>query len=310
MTSKKIQTRKHSKAGINRRSPFWFPAPQYYLISAGVVLLSFFFLSWVFMEPGNEIPWGSAGFVALLLLAATVFLREVILKNEHHKYLAVTRRLDRNVRTATSAGAASKKKFSLGVNADVLEKIEIKSKAAQTLSNLPDAHLEVFEMCESYLNFTESELKRIDINSPRFGAVRRGRRRVRELHRYHVLTWASVESDIYTQAAKDCDTITGKVENAKKALNVLNTALEFYPREPELLESADLVKVTIASTEISFRIAEAEKAAENGEHGVAIGKYKDALFYLARENMENRDVAELAENIKIEIDRLRKIAED
>lgn len=312
--SAKIKAKKRSSESASmhnsaRLTPFWFPALQYYSISTTFVLISFLFLCWVFIEPYEDIPWRSAGIFSFILLISLIILREVVLRNERNKYLSATRRLDRNLRNVIKTGSSTKTKFSLGNNVEILKQIEEKSKAARTLSKLPDGHLEVFEMCESYLSFTENVLKQIDIKSPRFGAVRRGRKRVRELHRYHVLCWASVESDIYTQAARDCDTITEKIENAKMALNVLNTALEFYPREPKLLESADIVKVTVASTEIFYRIAEAENAAENGENIVAIGKYKDALFYLARETMETRDAEKIAERIKIEIGRLRKIAE-
>ncbi|MCB1024348.1 MAG: hypothetical protein KDB79_08160, partial [Acidobacteria bacterium] len=137
------------------RSPFLLPAAQYYIISAGLVLVSFIFLSWVFMEPKGGIPWVSAGLLACLLFVAAVILREVVLKNERNKYVAATRRLDRNIRSVKPAAKISPKKFSFDDNVKILKDIEEKSKAAQTLSKLPDAHLEVFELCENYLNFAQ-----------------------------------------------------------------------------------------------------------------------------------------------------------
>jgi len=174
------------------------------------------------------------------------------------------------------------------------------------LKKLPDVHLEVFELCEEYLALTKRELDMIGIGSSRFGSIRRGRRRVKELHRYHLLTWAAIESQIYTKAASDCDIVAEKIDTANRALEVLGTALEFYPQEAKLLESAEVVREFVGSARISRAVEKAEKAVFEGEFTQAIGSYRDALFYLAREDVKSEEKEVIAEKINSEINKLRE----
>ncbi len=291
------------------KRPFWLPAISYYFLTVAIVLAVFFIVWWFLKEPIGGTPWIPAGIISSLLLIGAVLLREIYLRNAMSRYIAIKRRLDENLNRAAASVPSIKTKFTLRQNAAFLSEIARKSDAARTLDELPDAHLEVFEMCEEYLRFTEKELESVGVGSPRFGAIRKGRRKARKFHRYHLLGWASIESRLYTQEAQTCGTILEKIENAEKALNVLNTALDFYPREVRLLESVDVVKELIASAEISHRISAAERFAERGDHGAAIGNYKDALYYLARDEIEGKETKQLARKITKEVDRLREIAE-
>ena len=291
------------------KRPFWLPAISYYFLTVATVLVIFFIVWWFLKEPQGGTPWIPAGIISSLLLIGAVLLREIYLRNAMIRYIAVKRRLDDNLTRAAASVPSIKAKFTLRQNEAFLSEIRRKSNAARTLEGLPDAHLEVFEMCEEYLGLTEKELKSVGVGSPRFGAIRNGRRKAREYHRYHLLGWASIESRLYTQEAQNCGTILAKIENAEKALNVLNTALHFYPRDVRLLESVDVVKELIASAEISHRISAAERLAERGDHGAAIGNYKDALYYLAREEIEGKETKKLARKISKEVDRLRELAD-
>ena len=299
-------------AQINRnfRKPFWLPAVSYYFLTVAIVLAVFFILWWFLQEPDGGTPWIPAGIASSLLLIAAVLLREIILRNSMNRYVAAKRRLDENLSRAARAASPGITKFTLEQNSAVLSQIERKSNAVRTLGQLPDAHFEVFELCEEYLKFTSEELNSVSAGSPRFGAIRRGRRRAKGFHKYHLLGWAAIESSIYTQEAQICDTINAKIENSEKALTVLNTALRFYPNDSRLLESVDVVKELITSAEISHRIEKAEGAVKENDYKAAIGNYKDALFYLARDEMKSRETETLAKKITSKVNRLRAKAEE
>ncbi len=299
-------------AGVRpQRRPFWLPAGSYYLLAVAITIAAFFLVWWVLSDANGGTPWIPAGIISSVLLIISVWLREVVLKKARMRYLAASRRLDSNLSSVGQGTKRSQKgKLTREQNAIILDEIERKSKAARTLREVPDVHLEVFEVCEEYLKLTASELTNIAISSPRLGSLRRGRRRVKELHRYHLLTWAAVESGVYTREAQICDTIDAKIENAEKALDVLNSAIHFYPNEKKLTESAEVVKEIIASSQISDKIAKAEKATKTKDYGFAINSYKDALYFLARREERSAEMDKIAEDINSRIEGLRRQAED
>jgi tetratricopeptide (TPR) repeat protein len=201
-------------------------------------------------------------------------------------------------------------KLTLEKNAAILRNIERKSEAARVLGKLPDAHWEVFEICNEYLQITERELHTVGVGSPRLPALRLGREKIQELHKFHLLTWASVETKTLTQEARIRATIAEKLETAQKALAVLDSALRFYPNETELTESATAVEEFIASIKISHWIEQAERSAFKGNYKRAVSHYRDALFYLARENVRSEEREMIAEKINAEIEKLREISSE
>ncbi len=298
-----------TKANWNYKRPFWLPAVSYYFLTVAIVILVFFVVWWLLQEPHGGTPWIPSGIISGLLLMGSGLLREIYLRNAMRRYIAVKRRLDSNLNRAAQSVRFGATKFTLEQNATVLSEIERISNAARTLGQLPDAHLEVFEMCEEYLRFTQNELNSIPVGSPRFGAIRRGRRRTKEFHKYHLIGWAAIESRGFTQEAQGCDIFEERIENAKKALDVLNTALHFYPDDARLLESADVVNELIASSKIADRIEKAEDAVANGNYKAAIASYKDALFYLARDEIKNKESDILANKIASELNRLQEMVD-
>ena len=175
------------------------------------------------------------------------------------------------------------------------------------MGQLPDVHLEIFEMCDQYLKLVDREMDNLSIDSPRFGAIRTGRRRVKKLHRYHLLSWAEIESRGYTVEASKYDMVEDKIATAQTAQVILETALQFYPREPQLVESAELIDEFIASAEISKNIQDAEEASDLKDYSLAVSCYKEALFNLARQDDNYKDSKVVAEKINKEILRLRKL---
>jgi len=289
------------------RRPFWLPAPAYYVLALAVSA-AIFFLVWGILHEGEEMPWIPAGIVASLAIASAVVLREFFLRRAQNQFLRAQNRLDYNLSNVAHQKDKDSKKLTLEKHAAILKHIERKSDAAKVLGKLPDAHWEVFEVCNEYLQVTERELQTVGVGSPRLAALRLGREKVQEFHRFHLLQWAASETKALTQEAKIRATIAEKLETAQKALAVLDSALKFYPNEAELTESATAVEEFIASIKISHWIEQAERSAFKGSYKRAISHYRDALFYLARENVRSEERELIAEKINAEIEKLREIS--
>lgn len=286
------------------RRPFWLPAPAYYFLTFGIAL-AVFFLVWGIIHEGEDMPWVLAGLSAGVTIVAAVILREVFLRQSRERFLLAQRRLDFNLRGAASPNS---NKLTLEKNASLIKDIERKSEAAKVLGKLSEAHFDVFEVCNEYLQRTERELETIAVGSPRLAAIRRGREKVSDLHRHHLLNWAAIESKTLTQEARVRATIGEKVEAAQRALAVLDSALEYYPEDAQLRESAEAVHDFIASIKISHWIELAERAAFKGDYKRAVRNYRDALFYLGRENVRSEERDLIAERINLEIEKLREVS--
>jgi hypothetical protein len=256
-------------------------------------------------------PWIPAGISASIVLIGAVVLREVILRKARNRFLAAQKQLDHNLNNIALHSRANQNanKLSLEKNAAIIKEIEKKSEAARILGKLPEGHLEVFEMCDEYLRINKQELETVGIGSPRLAALRRGKDKVQNLHRFHLLAWAEIESRGLTLEAKNRVTISEKLEAAQRALTVLDSALHFYPGETQLIESADALREFVASIKISHWIEQAERSAFKGNYKRAISHYRDALFFLARENIQKEEKEIVAEKINSEILKLREITE-
>ena len=300
-----VESRGRNKFGQPR--PFWLPASNYYILAAAVII-AFFFLIWGILHEGSEdAPWIPAGIGAGIVLTGAVFLREIVLRNARRRFLLAQKRLDYNLQNISAKPAQNSNKLTLEQNAVIIEEINRKSEAAKILGKLPDGHLEVFEICNEYLLRNERELQTAGVGSPRIAALRRSREKIKGLHKFHLLTWAEIESRSLTQEAKNRVTISEKVETAQKALSILESALHFYPKESRLFESADLIREYIVSIKISHLFEAAEKAAFKGNNKRAISIYRDALFLLARDNAQTEKTQLIAEKINGAINKLREV---
>lgn len=274
------------------------------------VVIAFFFLAWGILHDGmGEPPWIPAGLGSSLLLFFAVFLREVVLRRARRRYIIAQRQLDEslNWRALASERANHPNKLTLERNTAILGEIRKKSEAARVLGKLSDGHLEVFEMCSEYLLLSTNELKTVAVGSPRLPAIQKGRESVRELHRYHLLRWAEIESRALTQEARNRVKITERLETAQRARDVIGSALEYYPEEVSLLESNTALDEYIASIRITHWIEKAERAAFKNNYKQALSLYRDALFYLGRENVKSEEKSLIAERINNEIEKIRRL---
>jgi hypothetical protein len=290
----------------NFRRPFWLPSISYYFLSFSIAVTLFFLIWGILYEGGEQTPWITAGVFASLILISAVITREVFLRNARNRYLIASRQLDYNLSKIPQISRVrnERPKFTLQQNSVLLNRIEEKSAAARVLKRLPEGHLEVLEICNEYLHFTKNELRRIDLNSPRFPAVKRSRRKVKKIHRYHLLAWAEIETKRITRLAKNRASVEGKIETARKALNILDSAISFYPNDKDLIASHDAVNEFISRTKISGLIEEAEKFVFVSDYKSAIGKYRDLLFLLNQENFGRLEKKEFVGKIEREIQRL------
>ena len=135
-----------------------------------------------------------------------------------------------------------------------------------------------------------------------------GRQKVEKIHKFHLLNWASIESQNRIKEAKINVTVNEKLENAQRALNVLYSALEFYAEDEQLIESAEAIKDFIVNVRVSHWIEQAERATFKENYKRAINHYRDALFFLARENERTSEHEKIAEQINAEIEKLREFS--
>lgn len=304
----KLQNKKAFRKGNYQPRPFWLPASNFYILAAAAAIAFFFFVWWILHEGGEEIPYIPAGIGASILLGSAVFLREVVLRRARQKYLAAQKMLDYNIKKVgnSSPRQNSRSKLTIEQNAAIVREIKRKSEAALILDKVSVGHWEVFELCNEYLYKNKKELETVGVGSPRIAALRRSREIVRGIHKQHLLSWAEIESRSFLRSAKNQMALTEKLEFTQKAMSVLDTALEFYPREKQIQDSIEAVKEFNSSIKVSHLIESAEKAAFRGNDSEAVNLYRDALFFLQKENFQTSEFRLIEENIVAKIEKIEQ----
>jgi tetratricopeptide (TPR) repeat protein len=161
-------------------------------------------------------------------------------------------------------------------------------------------------LCNKYLHQNKRELETVGVGSPRLAALRKGREIVREIHKLHLLNWAEIESRSNLSTAQNQLAISEKLEFTQQAIRILDKALESYPQERRLQESVEAVKEFKSSIKVSHLIESAEKAAFKGEKTEAVNLYRDALYFLQKENFQNAERRLIEQNIIAEIEKIKQ----
>jgi tetratricopeptide (TPR) repeat protein len=125
------------------------------------------------------------------------------------------------------------------------------------------------------------------------------------LQKHHLLTWARDSSRALTFEAQQRARVSERIEAANRALHCLESAIEYYPNEPELRESSVAIREFIDSIKVAHWVELAERSAFKGHYRRAIDRYKDALFYLSRAALKEEARAAGTERIQREIDLLQ-----
>jgi hypothetical protein len=304
-----LNTNKLSRNQPKYYRPFWLPASNYYVLTVAASI-AFFFIVWgIFHEENAETPLVLAGIGASIILGGAVFLREVVLRNARRNFLLAQKKLDQNINHVSLKNNLNSNvnKITLERNAAILKEIYRKSEAAKVLGKLSDGHLEVFELCNEYLKLSANELKTVGVGSPRLAALRLGRDKISELHHFHLLQWAEIETRAHTNEAQKSLTIADKLSATQKVVSVIESALQYYPNELHLNESKAAIDEFIASVKVSHWMEQAERSAFKGNYKRAISHYRDALFYLGRENVQNEQRQIVADQINKEIEKVRTL---
>lgn len=302
-----------SPAGTPRRAARPRISSTYgYMATAGATAAALFFaLWWVLHTSGDEAPWVPAGLAASVVMLVALAAREVVMRRAWTRYILeqdrrATHTSDaRGQRRSQSSSSNSGSSRSLNAHVAALRELQKQSVEADAAGALPNLHLEAYHSCKDYLASTEDALRKGGINSQSLAALRAGQERVRSLQKHHLLSWASGSSRALTSEAQRRVTVADKIEMAQHARDVIASALKVYPDEPELSESHAAINEYIASVRVARWVELAERAAFKGHYRRAIDRYRDALFYLSREEMKEDMRAEAAERISREIEMLR-----
>ncbi|MFN2512305.1 MAG: hypothetical protein ABR568_12790 [Pyrinomonadaceae bacterium] len=280
------------------------PSSAGYMIAAVAAAIALFFaLWWMLIVGGDEAPWVPAGLVASVGLLVALSAREVVMRRAWTRYL-----LENSVAEGGARGSdkpnSSKKTYSTSLHAAALATIQKQSAEAE-IASFPDSHLDVFHLCQNYLESTEEALRANNLPPEKRNAMRAVQERVRSLEKHHLLTWARGSSRILTHEAQKRVRVSDKIETANRAVECLDTALRVFPEEHELNESKLAIREFIASVKVAHWVELAERAAFKGHYRRAIDRYKDALFYLERETVKDEVRMAGTERISREIEVLR-----
>jgi hypothetical protein len=280
------------------------PSSTGYMIAAVAGAIALFFgLWWMLVAGGDEAPWVPAGLAASVVLLVALSAREVVMRRAWTRYL-LEHSIPEGARVSGDKANSSKKTHSTSPLLAALTAIQKQSAEAETSSS-PDSHLDVFHLCQNYLERTEEALRANNLRPDKRNALRAGQERVRILEKHHLLTWARDSSRIFTHEAQKRVRVSDKIETANRAVDCLDSALKVFPEEPELNQSKLAIREFIASVKVAHWVELAERAAFKGHNRRAIDRYKDALFYLERESVKEDVRRAGAERIGREIEALR-----
>ncbi|HKY28510.1 MAG TPA: hypothetical protein VJM12_11280 [Pyrinomonadaceae bacterium] len=281
------------------------PSSAGYLVAAiaGAIAL-FFGLWWLLVTGGDEAPWVTAGLAASVVLLVALSAREVVMRRAWTRYLLEHGVSRPSTRTYSGKSHSRKRGPSSSLHSAALAALQKRSAQADASSST-EFHMEVFQLCQNYLETTEEALRSSSLTAEKRTSMRAGLERVRALEKHHLLTWARDSSRSLTHEAQRRARMSDKIETANRAMECLDTALRVFPSEPELNESKLAIREFIASVKVAHWVELAERAAFKGHYRRAINRYKDALFYLERESVKEEVRSAGAERIGREIEILQ-----
>jgi tetratricopeptide (TPR) repeat protein len=280
------------------------PSSAGYLLGAFVAAIGLFFaLWWMLVSGGDEAPWIPAGLAASVVLLVALSAREVVMRRAWTRYL-LDHGAESSGRTTGEHKRTSGKSNASSLLSAAWRTIQKQSEEADAASG-PEAHFEVFHLCQDYLATTDEALRSNSLPAEKRIAIKAGQERVRPLQKHHLLTWARDSSRSLTHEAQQRARMSDKIESANRALHCLESALRFYPDERELNESSVAIRDFIASVKVAHWVELAERSAFKGHYRRAIERYKDALYYLNRDTVKDEVRIPGAERIAHEIEMLQ-----
>ena len=301
-----------SSATMHRRAPMGrLPSTFGYMIAAGVAAATLFVVLWAMLHSsGDEAPWVPAGLAASVVMLVAIAAREVVMRRAWTRHILEQDRRDphaekTNRTHATTSSDTLKRRRPLETHAAQLRQLQKQSVEADAAGDAPEAHLELYQSCKDYLASADETLRSGALSAESRATLRVAQERARSLQKHHLLVWARASSRSLIYEAQRRARVSDRIETAQRALSVIETALKLYPDETELFESETAVRDFMASVKVAHWVELAERAAFKGYYTRAIDRYRDALFYLSRENMKEAARVETSERISREIELLR-----
>lgn len=284
------------------------PSSSGYIIATGATAAVLFFtLWWMLHSGGDEAPWVPAGLVACVVMLVAIAAREVVMRRAWARYALEQKRREqlKNVATQGVASGGARKSRTLEAYTAAFRTLQKQCAEADVAGKPPETHLEAYLSCQEYLESADETLRSAAVSGETRVTLRAGQERVRILAKHHMLAWARGASRALSQQAQQRFRLSDKIETAQRALEVIDSARRYYPDEAELHESESAVREFMASARVTHWVEMAERAAFKGYYARAIDRYRDALFYLSREDVSDAARAETAERIGREIEMLR-----
>jgi heme exporter protein D len=276
------------------------------MLAAGAAAAVLFFTLWLMLHTGgDDAPWVPAGLAASVVMLVAVAAREVVMRRAWTRYILEHDRREQTKVEASQRDSSGSRSRAVDSHTASLRAIKKQCAEADAPGALPEAHLEAYLSCQEYLENTDESLRSTAVRSETRIALRAGQEHVRALAQRHLLDWAREASRNLTHEAQQRVRMSDKIETARRALDVIDSALKLYPDQTDLRESETAVHEFITSVKVSHWVELAERAAFKGYYARAIDRYRDALFYLSREKMNEERRAESAERIGREIELLR-----
>jgi hypothetical protein len=296
-----------SRRGVRRPR---VPSTAGYLVLTVLLAAAIFTGAWwLFSSGGDESPWLPATVFASVVVLVSVAAREVVMRRAWSRYtheLEIEMGGREAVTSSSSQPRPKSHKTNVQTAAASLRALQQRlSVAEEAGARQPEAHLEAYRLCEQYLANSEESIRSSRTPVEMRVALRAGQERVRESQKHHLLAWARGEAQRLTHEAQRRASVSAKIETAMRAVEVIGEALQVYPEEPELRDSAVAVRNFIASAKVAHWVELAERASFRGRHTRAIARYRDALFYLSRAEMGDGARDEAASRINREIEMLR-----
>lgn len=289
------------------RPPFWLIASNFYILAVAFSIAVFFVVWGVLHEANEDIAFIPAGITASGTLLGAVVVRAFVLRKIRHRVMA-TRRLDRNLAAIVPKQKDdARNKLTIEQNAAILAELKKKSDAAKVLAKYPDGHRETYAYCQEYLQINEREMRTVGAGSPRIAALIKGKQFAEELHRYHMLQWAELQVISLTQDSKSRTKTAEKIGSAQLALEVISTASEYYPDEPKLRQSEDVILDYLTGLKVGELMSRAERALRNGKEELAERAYGQALNEIRKRSPLSSELGAAASTIDAELERIRKL---
>jgi tetratricopeptide (TPR) repeat protein len=249
---------------------------------------------------GDAEPWLPSGLAAGVVLVVAIAARHIALRHALSHYLLEAGRGGEPVGLMGRTRASLAGPYPIGA----LRALEQRLAKIESGSASPATHWEAYRLCQEYLERAEDALRATSAGHRSHAIVRASQERVRALQKHHMMSWARQTSRALADRAQRNGRASDQLKAAADALNVIETALRVYPEEPELNESAAAVRDLISAMRIKRWVERAERAAFKGQYERAIDRYRDALFYLSREDLSENARGAVAEQINREIQAL------